>query len=177
MREKERRDNATISFSTLVLQSSTMIFMIESLLCCHFHILVGIFHYRTWLAYSNDGQTECRADVCMLPSSHRGWNTVHNKSQWSCVTQGQFQGCLGGIQIDWSNWGCWLQKLAQSTRNIYSPFHICHKSLKPVCWMSLFQFINFLPQWSRISSVEQHGLIDSKTTHDILSTNNNLLAF
>ena len=42
-------------FSTLVLQSSTMIFMIESLLFCHFHILVGIFHYRTWLVYSNDG--------------------------------------------------------------------------------------------------------------------------
>ena len=55
MREKERRDNATILFTTLVLQSSTMIFMIESLLCCHFHILVGIFHYRTWLVYSNDG--------------------------------------------------------------------------------------------------------------------------
>src|SRR3954464_7084640 len=42
-------------FTTLVLQSSTMIFMIESLLCCHFHILVGIFNYRTWLVYSNDG--------------------------------------------------------------------------------------------------------------------------
>ena len=55
MREKERRDNATILFTTLVLQSSTMVFMIESLLCCHFHILVGIFHYRTWLVYSNDG--------------------------------------------------------------------------------------------------------------------------
>ena len=50
-----RRDNATILFTTLVLQSSTMIFMIESLLCCHFHILVGIFRYRTWLVYSNDG--------------------------------------------------------------------------------------------------------------------------
>ena len=55
MREKERRDNATILFSTLVLQSSTMIFMIESLLCYHFHILVGIFHYRSWLVYSNNG--------------------------------------------------------------------------------------------------------------------------
>ena len=55
MREKERRDNATISFSTLVLQSSTMIFMIESLLCCHFHTLVGIFFIRTWPVYSNDG--------------------------------------------------------------------------------------------------------------------------
>ena len=32
-----------------------MIFMIESLLCCHFHIIVGIFNYRTWLVYSNDG--------------------------------------------------------------------------------------------------------------------------
>ena len=55
MREKERRDNATISFSTLVLRNSTMIFMIESLICCHFHLLMGIFHYRTWLVYSNDG--------------------------------------------------------------------------------------------------------------------------
>ena len=42
-------------FSTIVIQSSTRIFMIESLLCCHFHILVGILHYRTWLVYSNDG--------------------------------------------------------------------------------------------------------------------------
>ena len=31
-----------LSLSTLVLQNSTMIFMIESLICCHFHILVGI---------------------------------------------------------------------------------------------------------------------------------------
>ena len=44
-----------LSFSTLVLQNSTMIFVIESLLCCHFHILVWNFHYRTWLVYSNDG--------------------------------------------------------------------------------------------------------------------------
>ena len=42
-------------FSTLVLQSSTMFFMIESLPFWHFHILLGIFHYRTWLVYSNDG--------------------------------------------------------------------------------------------------------------------------
>ena len=50
-----KRDNATISFSTLVLQNSTMIFMLESLICCHFHILVGNFHCRTWLVYSNNG--------------------------------------------------------------------------------------------------------------------------
>ena len=28
---------------------------IASLICCHFHILVGISHYRTWLIYSYDG--------------------------------------------------------------------------------------------------------------------------
>ena len=44
-----------LSFATLVLQSSTVIFIIESLLFCHFHILVGIFNYRTWLVYSNNG--------------------------------------------------------------------------------------------------------------------------
>ena len=54
-REKKREGAMLLSFYTLVLQSSTMIFMIESLLYYHFHILVGIFHYRTWLVYSNDG--------------------------------------------------------------------------------------------------------------------------
>ena len=52
---KEIKGTMLLSFTTLVLQNSTMIFMIDSLLCCHFHILVGIFHYRTWLVYSNDG--------------------------------------------------------------------------------------------------------------------------
>lgn len=49
MREKRQKGQCYYPFSTLVLQSSTMIFMIDSLLCCHFHILVGIFHYRTCL--------------------------------------------------------------------------------------------------------------------------------
>ena len=52
---KREKGQCYYPFTTLVLQSSTMTFMIESLLCCHFHILVGIFHYRTWLLYSNDG--------------------------------------------------------------------------------------------------------------------------
>ena len=52
---KREKGQCYYPFFTLVLQSSTMIFMIESLLICHFHILVGIFHYRTWLVYSNDG--------------------------------------------------------------------------------------------------------------------------
>ena len=52
---KRKKGQCYYPFSKRVLQSSTMIFMIESLLCCHFHILVGIFHYRTWLVYSKDG--------------------------------------------------------------------------------------------------------------------------
>ena len=55
-RERKReKGQCYYPFSTLVLQSSTMIFMIESLLFDHFHILMGIFHYRTWLVYSNNG--------------------------------------------------------------------------------------------------------------------------
>ena len=64
MREKERKDNCYYLLSTHVLQNSTMIFMIESLICCQFHILVGIFHYRTWLVYSNDGLPQNALGLC-----------------------------------------------------------------------------------------------------------------
>ena len=46
-----------------------MIFMIKSLLCCHLYILVGIFHYRTWLEYSNDG----------IPQNALG---LHEQASW-----------------------------------------------------------------------------------------------
>ena len=39
---KREKGQCYYPFTTVVLQSSTMIFMIESLLCCHFHILVRI---------------------------------------------------------------------------------------------------------------------------------------
>jgi len=52
---EKREGTMLLSFSTLVIQSSTMFFMIESLLFFHFHILVGVFHYITWPVYSNDG--------------------------------------------------------------------------------------------------------------------------
>ena len=75
-RPKKERPNIYIKkgqcyypFSTLVLQSSTMIFRIESLSFCHFHILVGLFHYRTWLVYSNDG----------LPQNALG---LHEQASW-----------------------------------------------------------------------------------------------
>ena len=53
--KKMREGTMLLSFTTLELQSSTMIFIVERLSCYHFHILVGIFHYRTWLVYSNNG--------------------------------------------------------------------------------------------------------------------------
>ena len=56
---KREKGQCYYPFTTLVLQSSTMIFMIESLLYFHFHILVGNFHYRTWLVYFNDGFLKC----------------------------------------------------------------------------------------------------------------------
>ena len=40
---KREKGQCYYPFTTFMLQSSTMIFMIESLLFCHFHILVGIF--------------------------------------------------------------------------------------------------------------------------------------
>ena len=62
-----------LPFSTLVLLSSTMFFIIESLLFCHFHILVGIFHYRTWLVYSNDGIPQNSLGLCEQAS----WMHTH----------------------------------------------------------------------------------------------------
>ena len=52
-REKREKGQCYYPFTTLVLQSSTMIFMIESLLSYHFHTLVGIF--IIWLVYFDDG--------------------------------------------------------------------------------------------------------------------------
>ena len=66
---KREKGQCYYPFTTLVLQSSTMIFMINSLSLCHFHILVGIFHYRTWLVYSNDG----------LPQNSLG---LHEQASW-----------------------------------------------------------------------------------------------
>ena len=54
MREKERRGNVTILLQTCALEWHHVLHT-ESLLSYHFHILVGNFQYRTWLAYSDNG--------------------------------------------------------------------------------------------------------------------------
>ena len=61
---------------------------IVSLICCHFHIPVGIFHYRTWLVYSYDGlpqmpqvfvskQVGCTPTSFLLLSFHSFIALVH----------------------------------------------------------------------------------------------------
>ena len=59
---KREKGQCYYPFTTLVLQSSTKIFMIVSLISCLF-ILAGIFHYRTWLVYSNDGLPQNALDL------------------------------------------------------------------------------------------------------------------
>ena len=103
MREKERRDNATILFTTLVLQSSTMVFMIKSLLCCHFHIQVGIFRYRTWLLYSNDGLPQ----IALALREQASWMHTHLVSfvelsyTYSSSASVAWQSLLTDIDIYW----------------------------------------------------------------------------
>ena len=53
MREK-REGTMLLSFYHTCASDQHHVLHIESLLYCHFHILVGIFHYRTWLVYSDD---------------------------------------------------------------------------------------------------------------------------
>ena len=79
--EKREKGQCYYPLSTLVLQSSTMIFMIESLLCCHFHILVGILHYRTWLVYSNDGLPQ----IALGLHEQASWMYTHLVSFWSFI--------------------------------------------------------------------------------------------
>ena len=54
-KEKKREGTMLLSFfHTCASKQHHDLYDRESPMC-HFHILVGIFHYRTWLVYSNDG--------------------------------------------------------------------------------------------------------------------------
>ena len=54
-REIKREGAMLLSFFHTCASEQHHVLHIESLLSCHFHILVGIFHYRTWFVYSDDG--------------------------------------------------------------------------------------------------------------------------
>ena len=119
---KREKGQCYYPFSTLVLQSSTMIFTIESLLCCHFHIIVGIFHYRTWLVYSNDGLPQISLGLCEQAS----WMHTHLVFFWAFKTFSIFTqymsvshgySTIGGIE-----WWLWRRQKGEdsltSTRRI-----------------------------------------------------------
>ncbi len=58
-REKKREGTMLLSFYTLVLQNSTMFFMIESLSFGHLHILEGIFIIELGLYIPTMGFLKC----------------------------------------------------------------------------------------------------------------------
>jgi hypothetical protein len=78
---KREKGQCYYPFSTLVLQSSTMIFIIESLLFCQFHILAGNFHYRTWLVYSNDGLPQ----IALGLHEQASWMHTHLVFFWAFI--------------------------------------------------------------------------------------------
>ena len=77
--------------------------MIESLLCYHFHILVGIFHYRTWLVYSNDGlpQNCPRSSWASKLDAHPLSSFVELSYTYSSSASVAWQSLLTHIDIYW----------------------------------------------------------------------------
>ena len=58
-RKRKEKGQLLLSFSTLVLQSSTMFFIVESLMFSHFHILVRIFVIELGLCIATMGFLKC----------------------------------------------------------------------------------------------------------------------
>ena len=54
-KKKKKREQCYYPFPHLQFKVAPCSSCRESHTGCHFHILVGIFHYRTWLVYSYDG--------------------------------------------------------------------------------------------------------------------------
>ena len=59
MREKREKGQCYYLFTTLVLQSSTVIVILESLSFCHFHILAGNFIIELGLYIPMMGFLKC----------------------------------------------------------------------------------------------------------------------
>ena len=140
-----------LSFSTLVLQNSTMVFMIESFLFCHFHILVGIFHYRTWLVYSNDGLPQ------KLPQ-------VFVRKQVGC-TPTQFLLLSFHTLIDLSAsvaWQSLLLTLTSIDGHLHSPLiSPVDVRLSPFCLLHTTSTIIFYSTYSAMSMAHAHVLRES----------------
>ena len=100
--EKREKGQCYYPFSTLVLQSSTMIFMIESLLYCHFHILVGIFIIELGLYIPMMGFLKCpRSSWASKLDAHPLSFQFELSYTYSSSASVACQSLLTCIDIDW----------------------------------------------------------------------------
>ena len=124
--------------------------MIESLLFCHFHILVGIFHYRTWLVYSNDG----------LPQNALG---LRDQASWMhthlvyCVELSYIYSSSGSVA-----WQSLLLALTSIDGHLHSPL-ISHVNvrLSPFLSFHATSIIIFYSTHSAMSIARAHILHES----------------
>ena len=143
-----------------------MIFMIESLFFCHFHILVGIFHYRTWLVYSNDG----------LPQNAPG---LHEQASWmhthlvSFVELSYIYSSSASVA-----WQCLLLVLTSIDGHLHSPLiSRVDVRLSPFCLLHITSIIIFYSTYSAISMAHAHVLHESWKSLRTSKEWNNCLAY
>ena len=142
-----------------------MIFMIESLLFCIFHILLGIFHYRTWLVYSNNG----------LPQNALG---LREQASWMHTHLVSFV----ELQYIYSSsasvaWQSLLLTLTSIDGHLHSPLiSRINVRLSPFFLLHTTSIIIFYSTHSAISMAHAHVLRESWKKFEITKVWNNCLA-
>ena len=138
-----------LSFATLVLQSSTIIFMIESLLFCHFHILVGISLqnlaciFQQWASSSALGLRE-----------QASWMHTHLVS---FVDLSYIYSSSASIA-----WQSLLLALTSISGHLHSPLiSLVDVRLSPFCLLHITPLIIFYSTHSAISMARAHVLRES----------------
>ena len=123
---------------------------IESLICCLFHILVGIFHYRTWLVYSNDG----------LPQNALG---LREQASWmdthlvSFVELSYIYSSSASVA-----WQSLLLALTSIGGHLHSPLiSLVAVILPPFCLLHITPLIIFYSTYSAMSMARAHILRES----------------
>ena len=145
--------------------------MIESLLFFHFHILVGIFHYRTWLVYSNDGLPQ----IALGLHEQASWMHTHLVFFLSIHTLIALVHPLHGnrysltlISID-GHLHCPLIGLVDV--RLSSPFCLFHNhhSIPPIVlypWLTLMYWVK-IEKVLRMSKVWKIAWLVIKVVHDL----------
>ena len=130
-----------------------MIFMIESLICCHFHILVGIFHYRTWIVYSYDGLPQNALGLCEQAS----WMHTHLVSLVSFVELSYIYSSSAFVA-----WQSLLLMLTSIDGHLHSPLiSLVNMRLSPFFSSPHIPIIIFYSTHSAISMAHAHVLRES----------------